>query len=43
MVGYFDDLAAAAAAGQIPDDQQLTAIAERYSMEVLGPVPEGYL
>ena len=42
MVGYFDELAAAIAAGDI-DDAHLGAIAERYGMEVLGPVPEGYI
>jgi quercetin dioxygenase-like cupin family protein len=41
MVGYFDELAAAVASGDI-DDARLGAIAERYGMEVLGPVPEGY-
>lgn len=42
MVGYFDELAAAIAAGDV-DDSHLAAIAERYGMEVLGPVPEGYI
>jgi len=42
MVGYFDDLAAAIASGDV-DDGHLGAIAERYGMEVLGPVPEGYV
>ena len=42
MVGYFDELAAAIASGDT-DDARLGAIAERYGMEVLGPVPEGYL
>ncbi|HEX2065034.1 MAG TPA: cupin domain-containing protein [Acidimicrobiales bacterium] len=42
MVGYFDDLAAAIASGDV-GDEQLGAIAERYGMEVLGPVPEGYV
>lgn len=41
MVGYFDELAAAVDAGSI-DEAHLAAIAERYGMEVLGPVPEGY-
>jgi quercetin dioxygenase-like cupin family protein len=41
MVGYFDELAAAIAAGKV-DDERLGAIAQRYGMEVLGPVPEGY-
>ena len=42
MVGYFDELAAAVASGDV-DDERLGAIAERYGMEVLGAVPEGYL
>ncbi len=42
MVGYFDELAAAIASGDL-DDARLGAIAERYGMEVLGPVPEGYI
>jgi mannose-6-phosphate isomerase-like protein (cupin superfamily) len=42
MVGYFDDLSAAIAAGQA-DEDNLAAIAREYSMEVIGPVPEGYL
>jgi mannose-6-phosphate isomerase-like protein (cupin superfamily) len=41
MVGYFDDFAAAIADGL--DDTGLQAVAERYQMEVVGPVPEGYL
>lgn len=41
MVGYFDELAAAIKSGNVGDDE-LGAIAERYGMEVLGPVPEGY-
>jgi mannose-6-phosphate isomerase-like protein (cupin superfamily) len=41
MVGYFDELAAGIAGGL--DDTGLDAIAERYEMEVVGPVPEGYL
>jgi len=41
MVGYFDELAAAIGAGEV-DDASLTEIAQRYSMEVLGPVPGGY-
>lgn len=41
MIGYFDDLAAAIRSGDI-DDARLGGIAERYGMEVLGPVPEGY-
>jgi len=42
MVGYFDELAAAIASGDV-DDGHLAAIAGRYGMEVLGPVPEGYI
>lgn len=42
MVGYFDDLSEAIRAGVVGSDQ-LSAIATRYSMEVLGPVPEGYV
>ena len=41
MVGYFDDLSAAIAAAQPEAD--LDAIAGRHGMEVVGPVPEGYL
>lgn len=43
MVGYFDDLSAAIASGAADDDEHLAAIARRYGMEVLGPVPEGYV
>ncbi|MEO8571696.1 MAG: hypothetical protein ABI553_08325, partial [Chloroflexota bacterium] len=42
MVGYFDDLAEASTAGDVGPDV-LSEIAERYAMEVVGPVPEGYL
>ncbi len=42
MVGYFDELSAATAAGTA-DPESLAEIAERYGMEVIGPVPEGYL
>lgn len=41
MLGYFDELAAAISSNEV-DDATLGAIAERYGMEVLGPVPEGY-
>src|SRR5437588_12783968 len=41
MVGYFDELAAATTKGDV-DDKALSKIARTYSMEVLGPVPEGY-
>jgi hypothetical protein len=42
MVGYFDELAEAIRSGDV-DDGRLGEIAERAGMEVLGPVPEGYL
>jgi mannose-6-phosphate isomerase-like protein (cupin superfamily) len=42
MIGYFDELAAAIAAGDA-DPTRLDAIALRFGMEVVGPVPEGYL
>jgi mannose-6-phosphate isomerase-like protein (cupin superfamily) len=42
MVGYFDEIAAAGRAGDV-DDSELSRIALRYSMEVIGPVPEGYV
>lgn len=42
MVGYFDDLSEAIQAGKA-DPDVLADIAARYSVEVLGPVPEGYL
>jgi mannose-6-phosphate isomerase-like protein (cupin superfamily) len=41
MVGYFDELAAGISAGM--DEAALDAIAERYAMEVVGPIPDGYL
>ena len=41
MVGYFDALSAAIAAKQPETD--LDAIAGRHGMEVVGPVPKGYL
>ena len=41
MVGYFDELATAIPEGV--HEAGLDAIAERYQMEVVGPVPEGYL
>ena len=41
MVGYFDALADGIAAGL--DEAGLDAIAERFAMDVVGPVPEGYL
>ncbi|HYM84523.1 MAG TPA: cupin domain-containing protein [Candidatus Dormibacteraeota bacterium] len=42
MVGYFDELSAAIRAGTA-DPDTLDQIAERAGMEVIGPVPEGYL
>ncbi|HET8568965.1 MAG TPA: cupin domain-containing protein [Candidatus Limnocylindria bacterium] len=41
MVGYFDDLAVALKTGAA--DEVVSGIARRYSMEVIGPVPEGYV
>lgn len=41
MVGYFDELAAGIAADL--DEPGLDAIADRHAMDVVGPVPEGYL
>ena len=41
MVGYFDELSEATRKGNT-DPEILSEIAVRYSMEVLGPVPEGY-
>ena len=42
MVGYFDELSAAITS-DAADEAALDAIAGRYGMEVVGPVPEGYL
>jgi hypothetical protein len=42
MVGYFDKLSAAITAHNA-DPARLEEIALRYGMEVVGPVPEGYL
>ena len=42
MIGYFDDVAAATKAGAV-DPDRLSEIALQYSMEVIGPVPEGYV
>lgn len=41
MVGYFDELSAALAKGAA--DADLSDIADRYGLEIIGPVPEGYL
>jgi mannose-6-phosphate isomerase-like protein (cupin superfamily) len=42
MVGYFDELSAAITGGDA-DPNRLDGIARRHGMEVIGPVPEGYL
>lgn len=42
MVGYFDELGAAVKAGNV-DDASLSAIATKYSMDVLGPAADGYI
>jgi mannose-6-phosphate isomerase-like protein (cupin superfamily) len=42
MVGYFDELSDAIAADEA-DETRLDAIARRNGLEVVGPVPEGYL
>lgn len=42
MVGYFEDLSDAIKNDQA-DPDLLSEIATRYSMDVIGPVPEGYL
>jgi quercetin dioxygenase-like cupin family protein len=42
MVGYFDDLSVAITSGEA-DPGRLDEIAERHAMQVIGPVPEGYL
>ena len=42
MVGYFDDLSAELATGA-DDPDRVAAIADRYAMEVVGPVPEDYV
>lgn len=42
MEGYFDELSSAIANG-VADPQALSEIAKRYGMEVVGPVPEGYV
>jgi hypothetical protein len=41
MVGYFDELSAAIGGGDA--DEAVAAIATRHNMEVVGPVPEGYV
>ena len=42
MVGYFDELSRAVSDGVPLDEGRLAAVAERFSMRLLGPVPEGY-
>jgi hypothetical protein len=42
MVGYFDDLSVAISSGEA-DPQVLDDIAIHHAVEVIGPVPEGYL
>jgi len=42
MTGYFDDLSAAMKDSQV-EDSALAEIAIKHSMEVIGPVPEGYV
>ena len=42
MVGYFDQLSAAITSGDA-DQRQLDEIAQGHGMEVIGPVPDGYL
>lgn len=42
MVGYFDQLSAAITSGTATDER-LDEIAREASMEIVGPVPEGYL
>lgn len=41
MVGYFDELSDATKKGHV-DPEVLSEVALKYSMEVLGQVPEGY-
>ena len=41
MVGYFDELSLSIRTGE-SDSDRLDEIAQRYGMEVTGPVPEGY-
>jgi hypothetical protein len=41
MIGYFDELSAAIARSDA--EEAVAAIAARYKMEVVGPVPESYV
>jgi mannose-6-phosphate isomerase-like protein (cupin superfamily) len=43
MTGYFEELAAAQAAGRAPAPDELASVAARFSMTVTGEVPRGYL
>jgi mannose-6-phosphate isomerase-like protein (cupin superfamily) len=42
MVGYFDDLSEALHGDEV-DDSLLADTARRHSMEIVGPVPDGYV
>jgi mannose-6-phosphate isomerase-like protein (cupin superfamily) len=42
MIGYFEDLSAALRDGEV-EESLLDDIARRHSMEVVGPMPEGYV
>lgn len=42
MIGYFEDLSAAIRDGEV-EESLLDDIARRHSMQVVGPVPEGYV
>jgi mannose-6-phosphate isomerase-like protein (cupin superfamily) len=42
MVGYFDELSDAALSGHELDPDDLSAMAARHAMRVVGPVPDGY-
>ena len=42
MVGYFDELSAAVSSGEM-DPDALAELARRHGMDVIGPVPEGYV
>jgi len=42
MIGYFDELSAAIGRGEA-DEGLLADVAQRHSMEIVGPVPESYV
>ena len=42
MIGYFGDLSEAIRGAEV-DEGRLADIARRYSIEVVGPVPESYV